>query len=152
MSQESNISSQEKNFKVIERAKTKRKSKLLQNIEDEPIPISQKEIRRLQKKIKFSFVYERQGFEKDMVRDFRSKLAQIINRRYKDKLVKKIPDEFELELKITPKSTRGQKYLVYLTNKGELLTIDSNMKYDPKNFEWCKGIEDQEWGNIEDSF
>jgi hypothetical protein len=154
ISKELKIPSEEKKpFKVIERSKNKRKSKLLQNVEEEPVKISQKEVRKLQKKIKFSFAYERDGFTKDMTRNFRGSLSSIINKRYKNELVKKIPDEFTLELRLTAKSKRpGQKYLVYLANKEELLVVDPDMKFDPKKFEWCKGLEEQEWGMIGDAF
>lgn len=126
----------------------KRSKKLFR--EDETI--SAAEIKRLQKKIRFTFLYERQNFNRDLVRDFRLKLETIIKKKYDGERVKKIPEEFELEIKVGKTGRLNQKYLIVLANKEELLQVDPKIKFDPKNFEWMKGIDEQEYGYIDDGY
>jgi hypothetical protein len=125
----------------IEKKKKRSKRLLKDFVEPE---IDQAEVKRLRKKIKFVFCYERMGFTKDIQRDFRTQIEKIIKSRHKDKKVKEIPEEFELELKYK------RKYLVILANRDELLEVDPKMLYDPKKFGWMKHIEDQEYGVVDD--
>lgn len=128
----------EPDFKIEK--KKKREKKLLQQ-ED---TICNAEVKRLKKKIVFLFTYERIEFTKDIQRDYRNLLEKIIHGRFKNTPVKKIPEEFELELKYK------KKYLVIFVNKQELLEVDPKIVYDSKKFSWIKRIDDQEYGLIDD--
>lgn len=132
----------EEDFK-IEKTK-KRTKKLFREIEND---VSMAEVRKLKKKLKFRFFYERQGFTNDISRTYRQDLAKIIYKKYKNERVKKIPEEFELDLYIGKSRSFSRKYLIVFANKEELLYIDPKIKFDPKHFEWLK--EEQEFGIVD---
>lgn len=78
--------------------------------------------------------------------DYRLQLKKIINAMYKGKKCSDIPMEFDLTLKGILKC----KYKIFFENKDYFKEKENkHLIYDSLLFTWMKGIEDQEYGIID---